>query len=548
MTQKKSLFWITLHTVLIIVVLCAWFTGMRIASVHRDSAFSLSFMLPQGQMHSLHFTMGLMLTMIAVAFISYRLLARLISQPLSLSINTSSSSTSPTKSTSNWQRLYHRPLTRLAFIFIISMMVSGHWLYWGGGNTSTVLLWHYYGALGIAVYVLLHTAGYWADGGLYALRHIMMSASKTRAVGVSCVAVAIAIGASCYYWLWQRNDKLTMTSLPISVLMEIDGIASENAWQQTPSTTVHTFGGANFTNNSGATTISVKALHNGIDAYFLVRWQDPTRSLTHLPLLKTEQGWHVQQHGFERFDETQFYEDKFAMLLADNCKVGGARTAHLGPKPLAEHPANWHGKGYHYIDEDQSGIVDLWHWKAVRTNAMVQMDDNLISVPQPLYPGKKRYTAGYTQDAKESGGYVMNWRWFSPNTVVPKRLPKKTEWLAPYQQDHLIDSPTKDTLDWTIPWFSFEPYQAEKDNYPVGTIMPSVMYRSNQFEGDRADVRAKGVWAKGEWTLEIARPLITGSKNDVAISDGLCLWFSAFDHSQIAHTRHAKPIRLRVQP
>lgn len=38
-------------------------------------------------------------------------------------------------------------------------------------------------------------------------------------------------------------------------------------------------------------------------------------------------------------------------------------------------------------------------------------------------PAKRRYTAGYMTDGKESGAYVMNWQWYSPNGVTPKRLP-----------------------------------------------------------------------------------------------------------------------------
>jgi len=74
--------------------------------------------------------------------------------------------------------------------------------------------------------------------------------------------------------------------------------------------------------------------------------------------------------------------------------------------------------------------------------------------------------------------------------------------------------------------------------------MPSVLYTSNRMEGDRADVRAHAVWQAGYWSLELARRLDTGSTYDVVLETGVCLWVAAFDHTQIAHTRHTLPIRL----
>ena len=122
--------------------------------------------------------------------------------------------------------------------------------------------------------------------------------------------------------------------------------------------------------------------------------------------------------------------------------------------------------------------------------------------------------------------------------IVPRRMPRQAEDLEPYQAAQVQD------LDWYIPWYIYDHYDAERDNYPPGTVMPSVLHMSNRFEGDRADVYAHGTWADGQWTLELMRRLDTGSEWDVTLEDGICLWVAAFDHAQVAHTRHAQPIRL----
>ena len=47
--------------------------------------------------------------------------------------------------------------------------------------------------------------------------------------------------------------------------------------------------------------------------------------------------------------------------------------------------------------------------------------------------------------------------------------------------------------------------------------------------------------------LEVARRLDTGSPYDVAIESGVFMRVAAFDHSQVGHTRHVRPVRLEVE-
>ena len=81
---------------------------------------------------------------------------------------------------------------------------------------------------------------------------------------------------------------------------------------------------------------------------------------------------------------------------------------------------------------------------------------------------------------------------------------------------------------------------------PTGTVIPGVIV-AGEFSGDRADVRCAARWASGHWALEVARRLDTGSKYDVPIRTGVFMRVAAFDHSQIRHTRHVRPIRLEVE-
>jgi hypothetical protein len=100
-------------------------------------------------------------------------------------------------------------------------------------------------------------------------------------------------------------------------------------------------------------------------------------------------------------------------------------------------------------------------------------------------------------------------------------------------------------------WFMTEaesqPYSAELDKaVPAGTVLPGVII-SGDFSGDRADVRCAARWASGHWALEVVRRLDTKSPYDIPLKSGVFMRVAAFDHSQIGHTRHVRPIRLEVE-
>lgn len=517
-----------LHLAAIVAVIFNLVSGLRFAILDKPWLLWLSPVLPQGALHWLHVASGCGLTVIALFYV----------------IQQSLKSDTGKSRKSSFLQTYHWLVTWFGYIALLVSLVTGWLFVLDRQGWVPYADLHFWAALGMAAYVLLHGGMYFVQFGLPAFKRILF-ADRSRRLLNACIA-GIALVAAFGVWLSMDlfpGRTLTVSHIPMETFIRIDGKADEAAWQEAESQTVVTHGGANF--GDGTTPISIRALENGVEAFFHISWHDSTWSLKHLPLVKTPEGWQVQQEGFYRFDETRFYEDKLAVMLFDECQLGGAGTAHLGPKPLSDRPANWHGKGYHYAEDGR--VRDIWHWKAVRTNDMVLADDNFFAGPVEARAGERRYKAGYVADGKSSGAYVMNWRWYKKAGVIPKRLPEDPESIAPYQSrpGEPQNGANRSDPSWVIPWFDYEPYEPEEDHFSVGTVMPSVMYRSNRFEGDRAHVRAHGVWEDGVWSLELSRRLDTGSRHDVPIRDGTCLWVSAFDHSQVAHTRHQRGILLR---
>jgi hypothetical protein len=370
------------------------------------------------------------------------------------------------------------------------------------------------------------------------------------------VAVAVAItGASVIV----AADRLAVDQLQIHRINSadapvLDGDTSDRAWRAIKPFSLMTSEGGNF-DGTGQSRIEIRAVHDGTWAYFLFTWEDPTRSLKHLPLIKEVDGWHVLHDGLEAGDEHDYNEDKFSVLLTTmNVTLAGDRTFHASPQPIADAPATMTGRGLHFT---AAGYADVWQWKATSGGSTGWMDDAHFGpplAPTPMQlrnivpykggfapdPGTANYTDNFVIDADGSGGAQL---------IAPRRLPRDlaTTVAATGNVDIDPNHGEKDGSRWYMTEEESIPYSAAADaSIPTGTVIPGVII-AGEFSGDRADVRCAARWASGHWALEVARRLDTNSEYDVPIKTGVFMRVAAFDHSQIRHTRHVRPIRLEVE-
>ena len=143
---------------------------------------------------------------------------------------------------------------------------------------------------------------------------------------------AIAIVGAFFLVRIDRNtvDTLYVRRIDASEAPVLDGDTSDPIWRAAPPLYVATGQGGNF-DGTGQTTVEIRAVHDGKQVYFLFTWDDPTRSLKQLPLIKQADGWHLLHDGYEVGDEHAYNEDKFAVLLtAMDVVLAGDRTFHAG--------------------------------------------------------------------------------------------------------------------------------------------------------------------------------------------------------------------------
>jgi hypothetical protein len=371
------------------------------------------------------------------------------------------------------------------------------------------------------------------------------------------VAISVAIVGAMFLVAIDRNtvDTLHVLRVDASQVPVLDGDTSHSIWRKARPLYVATGQGGNF-DGAGETTVEIRAVHDGNQVYFLFVWDDPTRSLKQLPLVKKADGWHLLHEGYEVGDEHAYSEDKFSVLLTTmDVVLAGDRTFHAGSEPIAGMPPTLSGRGLHYTEEE-STYADVWEWKATSTGPWGWMDDDHFGPPlQPTQEqrrGLMPYHGGFVADPG-TAIYADNFAPRPPDSfdrpLKPFRLPKDLQAMlaamGPIDLDP--DHGERDGARWFMTESESTPYSVrEDDRIPIGTIIPGVI-ASGTFSGDRADVRCAARWAAGRWTLEVTRRLDTHSKYDVPIKSGTFMRVAAFDHSQIRHTRHVRPIRLEVE-
>lgn len=381
--------------------------------------------------------------------------------------------------------------------------------------------------------------------------------SRSTVLRAHPLITAIAGGVGFLFFLLSLDtvtrDTLVIGQIAATDKPRIDGDSSDPIWRLAPRLVVPTQQGGNL-DGAGQSYVEIRAVHDGANAYFSFIWEDPTRSLKHLPLQKTESGWRVLQQGFDHGDATGYFEDKLAVLMVGAyVLIPGDRTFHAGKQPLADKPATLSGRGMHYTTD--GGYADMWQWHASRGGMLGWVDDAHFGPPaEPTdaqREGRSAYKGGFAPDPG-SALTELNFEERGPGgydrPVTPKRLPKDARKAIQATGEMDLDPNYGDSEN-SLWWLTAEdsvPYSREQDaKIPVGAVIPGVLV-SGAYGGDRAHIRGAAKWASGRWSLELVRRLDTGSNYDTPIATGAYMRVAVFDHTQSRHTRFIRPIRLEV--
>jgi cytochrome b subunit of formate dehydrogenase len=590
-TRKTDFGTIVLHWVLVVTLSASILTGLRIAMDSPEHAWlvALDGFLPLYSVWTLHIPAALILVAVSVAYAAYiwrgGLMRRVRLDRMRLSglLNRSRQV--------RWGSI-NIVLYWVLFVTMIMEITTGTLLWLGYGRALWVEM-HMLGTWIILGYAAAHIMAHFALGGFNQLARVLRptklgpppkpfdpmemvedlldpeGAAKNRAERESqssggifrlspLVAALVAATAGIAFAMTvdrASEDTFFVRRIAKGEQPILDGDISDAVWRTVKPYTMYTSLGGNY-DGKGETAVEIRAVHDGEWAYFCFMWDDPTRSLKHLPLLKQRDGWHVLHDRYDLGDERSYYEDKFSVLFTKlPLVIPGDRTYHAGPTPIEGKPSTLSQRGLHFTPAPGLA-VEVWQWKASSGGLLGWVDKNHFDVPteasQAQSDGQMPYRGGFIQDPRTEELYSDN---FEPQPVggyeqpiQPKRLPKN--WTATAEALGRIDTDPNhsdpESSRWWMNMSESEPYSSALDaDIPVGTVIPGSLILVDDL-AQRADVTGTARWAAGHWTLEVARKLAAKAP-DVPISTGTYMRVSVFDHAQIYHTRHIRPIRLELQ-
>jgi hypothetical protein len=292
-----------------------------------------------------------------------------------------------------------------------------------------------------------------------------------------------------------------------------------DAWKGAAPLTVKVLGGKNLP--GGSTEVTLRSVHTADMVYFLIQYKDATESLRRAPWQKQADGsWkQVKDPNDKGGDNNLYYEDKLAIIWNISSPAfeqkGCLSACHTGEgKPF--------GNKY---TANSGELLDMWHWKGVRTGTIGQVDDQYVD--NTRYDKDKAPEAGRKSDPKTGGGYANN---VSDDKKGPKFALPGNKPVPPYW---IVDSEK-------------EPFDDSK--YKAGDEVPGIIV--SPLAGDRGDIAAKHVWKDGVRTVVISRKLVTAGEFDVQFKDlkkEHAFAVAVFDNAQVRHAYNPGVLKLKFE-
>ncbi|MHC4932998.1 MAG: ethylbenzene dehydrogenase-related protein, partial [Planctomycetota bacterium] len=361
-------------------------------------------------------------------------------------------------------------------------------------------------------------------------------------------------GASVVNLIWAGiNDPSTVVVGDLAQVFEaapvIDGDPSDSAWGAVQRSFIAL---APQSGDNGITQALVQAGHRDGYLYLRISWDDPTRN-------DRSARWTRGANDWSRNGEN---EDRLFLMFditgARGTATAGQANGTTTPFAQAGCAMACHGDGVMRTD---SGRLDIWHWKATRTDPLGVLDDKQLVAAVSGTSGREgdEGDAGYI-DNVDGTGIRPGWRSARGTDADPPALfllGDEIDFKAQKVNDngfvagdilpaYVLGVPKNGRSDvWARGGFDNGRWSVEfrraldsgatfAQGSPVrfrgggpwqdGDTIPG--YVTHPPEGSSADVQAEGAWAAAIWTVEIGRDLDTGRPDDVLFTPGTNLWMS----------------------
>ncbi len=284
----------------------------------------------------------------------------------------------------------------------------------------------------------------------------------------------------------------------------------DEVWQQIPFIQIPIEGRGESVNIKG--TVNTKVVYTDLEIFFLLKWNDPTRSIV-------KQSW---QFDGQEWVHMQGNEDRLAILF-EVTRID--KFASRGCAVVCHSPPDAKRSQWKLATRSSKEKGDLWHWKAARSDPYGYADDAWLTIAGN--PSGSYRETGRRKDAG-TGGDINN-------QTLDGRKPL-------YHQNPKIEPSAPGFLLWE----EATPIE-EYTQFQFGTIIP---YRLPiNPSGSRNDVKAQSAYENSEWELMLSRKLNTFHEDDVQFNPSKRYSFAmaVFDNSGAEHSKATRAMVLRFQ-
>lgn len=306
--------------------------------------------------------------------------------------------------------------------------------------------------------------------------------------------------------------------------------------------------------------LQAKAAYNGERIFFRYRWPAERPHLYHDLLRYEDGGWRRVGQSTVGPQGQGIYEDRVSMMIDDGRvpdfgRYGGFVTIgrqmrfftdQADREAVSEHPYLGETKGKHDVRKflpatrrnpaDWASVVppdklaalretgyflDLWHWRAHRSNPIGESDDQFIAEYRYGDAGKGPYSTNWDKEAEQP-----EWM-FDPEEVGFRAL----DWNAIAERRLGFDD------IYYLREGTAVPFDPEHD-WQEGDTIPRRLLRAP--EGSRGDVSVAGEarWRDGYWNVTLVRQLDTGHPlDDKAFEHGGVYWAAMAVHRNATGSR-----------
>lgn len=290
--------------------------------------------------------------------------------------------------------------------------------------------------------------------------------------------------------------------------------------------------------------MQVQAAYNGTDALFRYRWPAPNPGIFH-DMLRYEGGqWRVRGAAVPGRQPDGLHEDRVSMMLDDGSvpefgryggyvaighRMAGFRDE-ASSREVREHPELGRRLGQDeptkYLPATRSNpddwgsvvpepdmrrlqaagyFLDLWHWRAGRSNPVGVADDQFITAARLSDAGRGMYTTNWDGQNRRPS------RMFNPAAANGRMAFRWDDLMAGRIGQDDVNALTDAN---SVP---FDPNHA----WAEGDTIPRRLLRAPG--GSRGDIAVAGQarWANGTWDVTLRRRMDTGNPlDDKIIRDG----------------------------